>query len=100
MGSHNMFRRFCVNVLDMAEHGADEVASVDGVPVVGCSSLVTVSMGATAGTAGDALATGGVITGTGSMPGTMAAGTGGGAGRGDMGSRVGNSGCFISGKRL
>lgn len=41
-----------------------------------------------------------VDCGRGSIPGTMAAGTGGGAGNGDIGSRVGNSGSLTSGKRL
>ncbi len=35
-----------------------------------------------------------------SMPGTIAAGTGGGAGNGDVGSRVGSNGARISGNLL
>lgn len=93
MGSDNMLSKFWVRVFDMAEQGGLTGAALEmsSVSIAACDVScdgVGVSVGAAA------------TVGSGSMPGTRAAGTGGGAGRGDMGSLVGNKGCLISGRRL
>lgn len=111
IGSDNMFNKFCVRVFDIAAQtdvicagaGAmdgvvdddcdDDVERVTSFSVVGswdtCDAVEIITVGVVPlwGTAG-------------SMPGTIAAGTGGGAGSGDIGSLVGNRGCLISGNRL
>lgn len=113
-GLDNMLIRFCVSVLDMA--GADEATVCEqdgtGAPVevatikvgecVGSLPLQVDVAVAELGVAGEMVVLVFVLDGIGrrSMPGTSAAGTGGGAGSGEVGSRVGNSGARISGSLL
>lgn len=100
--------RFCVNVFDMDVDGIDEVIAVDvdvslNVLDAGCVKAVSplsVNGSADADTGGVCRAVCDVLAITRSTPGTMAAGTGGVSGRGDIGSRVGKSGGRTSGNLL
>lgn len=99
MGSDSMFRRFWVKVLDIAENAGVTCSGakddVDDDDALGASLSVVVSCDDSCiiNVAGTTVVTVPLGGGTAaSMPGTMAAGTGGGAGSGDIGSLVGNKG--------
>lgn len=98
--------RFCVNVFDIDVDGIDEVIAVDvdaspNILVDGCvDGVSSLSVDGSADVDTDAICRGILCAITRSTPGTMAAGTGGVAGSGDIGSLVGKSGGRTSGNLL
>lgn len=109
IGSDNMFNKFCVRVFDIAVQtdvlcagagAVDGVVNDDGDDVERITSLSVVGSCETCAAVEITVGVVPLWDTAGSIPGTIAAGTGGGAGSGDIGSLVGNSGCLISGNRL
>lgn len=108
-----MLSKCCVSVLDIAVAGSVAVgaASMTGGVAgagVGAAAVADAETRAGAGAVADAETGAGALAvvldvcscwcaGIRSIPGTMAAGTGGGAGSGDVGSRVGSNGARTSG---